>query len=459
MTLLPLAAALLAAASAPPPAAEAPAAETVTVPGFGEVEVLSPRAPPRRAAIVLSGAQGPDATTRALARGLAAAGALVATVDTPAYLAGHSAARCAYPAGDLEALAQRVQKVRGLPAYARPVLVGHAQGAAVAWAALSQAPAGTFAGVVSVSPCPARPLPLRLCPGSGLPARRVDGGELPALAPPPGPLEVVAGPAEAACPDPALAAFARALGARLTEVRETRPGAGGTIEAACAAAARVADPVEEARPAPPPAVADLPLVEVPAAAPGRRLALLLTGDGGWVGIDRALAAAFAADGVAVVGLDSLRYFWKRRTPEETARDVARILAHYAAAWGRPEVLLVGYSRGADIVPIVAGRLPPEARAQLRLVAMLGPSTFAELEVHAIDLFSSKKRAGALSTEDAVRATAGAVPMLCVHGTDEHDSLCPRLADLPWVKDVLLPGGHHFDGGYAALARRVLDAAP
>ena len=59
----------------------------------------------------------------------------------------------------------------------------------------------------------------------------------------------------------------------------------------------------------------------------------------------------------------------------------------------------------------------------------------------------------------MRATAGAVPMLCVHGTDEHDSLCPRLADLPWVKDVLLPGGHHFDGGYAALARRVLDAAP
>jgi type IV secretory pathway VirJ component len=50
-------------------------------------------------------------------------------------------------------------------------------------------------------------------------------------------------------------------------------------------------------------------------------------------------------------------------------------------------------------------------------------------------------------------------MLCVHGSEEHDSLCPLLADLPWVSPLLLTGGHHFDGGYAELARKVLAAAP
>jgi type IV secretory pathway VirJ component len=201
-------------------------------------------------------------------------------------------------------------------------------------------------------------------------------------------------------------------------------------------------------------------VEVPARRPGRRLAVLITGDGGWVGADKALAAALADGGISVVGLDALRYFWQRRTPAETARDVARILAHYRAAWGRDEVVLVGYSRGADIVPILAGILPADERRRVVLVAMLGPSTFAELEVHAIDLFSSKRRASAIPTEPAVRATNGAVRMLCFHGAEEHDSLCPRLADLPWVADRLHAGGHRLGGDETAeMAREILAALP
>ena len=268
----------------------------------------------------------------------------------------------------------------------------------------------------------------------------------------------------AAASSPEVGGGLAGLSARLTVV----PGADRSpleavreVEAALARIALAANPAPAAaapHAAAAPLVNDLPVVEVPSPHPGRRLAVLLTGDGGWVGIDRALAAAFSDAGVSVVGLDSLRYFWRRRTPEQTARDVARILAHYRAAWERDEVILVGYSRGADIVPIVAGRLPPEERARLVLVAMLGPGTFAELEVHAVDLFTTRRRAGAIPIEDAVRALAGAVPVLCIHGADEHDSLCPHLLDLPWVKDVRRPGGHHFRGAYRELAAQVLEAA-
>lgn len=175
----------------------------------------------------------------------------------------------------------------------------------------------------------------------------------------------------------------------------------------------------------------------------------------------ALADALAREGVSVVGLDSLRYFWKRRTLAETTRDVARILAHYRAAWRRDEVLLVGYSRGADVVPLLAGSLPADERARLALVAMLGPGTFAELEVHAVDLFTSRKRADTIPTEDAVRATAGAVRMICFHGEEERDSLCPRLAGLPWVTDRVHAGGHRLGSGEetARLAREILSALP
>jgi type IV secretory pathway VirJ component len=122
------------------------------------------------------------------------------------------------------------------------------------------------------------------------------------------------------------------------------------------------------------------------------------------------------------------------------------------------VLLVGYSRGADLAPFIAARLGPAERERLRLVALLGPGTFAEFEVHAIDIFSNVRRDSALSTEDPLRATAGRTRFLCVRGADEKDSLCPHVEDLPWVKQVLLPGGHHFDGDYHGLAKLVLDAA-
>jgi type IV secretory pathway VirJ component len=220
-----------------------------------------------------------------------------------------------------------------------------------------------------------------------------------------------------------------------------------------------APPPSRPRPEPVPSVADLPLVEVPAQRVGTRLAVLFTGDGGWVAIDEEIAAELARAGVGVVGVDSLRYFWKKRTLDETVRDVARVIAHYRAAWKRSDVILLGYSRGADVVPFLASRLPDELRGAVRLVAMLGPGTFTELEVHVVDLFSSRKRPDALPTEDAVRATGGAVPMLCVHGTDEHDSLCPHLADLSWVKRVEVRGGHHFDRNYAGLARLVLGELP
>jgi type IV secretory pathway VirJ component len=207
-----------------------------------------------------------------------------------------------------------------------------------------------------------------------------------------------------------------------------------------------------------PEVKDLPVVEVPTQVPGKRFAILVSGDGGWVGLDRGVGGALAEAGVPVVGLDSLRYFWRKKTPDQTARDVARLVAHYRALWGRDEVILVGYSRGADIVPFLPARMPEPERQAVKLVAMLAPGTFAEFEVHVIDLFSSVKRSDATSTEQAVR-TLGGIHALCVRGAEENDSLCPHLADLGTVKQVVLPGAHHFDRDWPALARIILDAAP
>ena len=100
---------------------------------------------------------------------------------------------------------------------------------------------------------------------------------------------------------------------------------------------------------------------------------MVSGDGGWAALDRDIAARLARAGLAVVGLDALRYFWKRRDPQQAAAALGRILRHYLAAWDRHEVAVIGYSRGAEVVPFMVDRLAPDLLAKVRLVALLGPS--------------------------------------------------------------------------------------
>ena len=130
---------------------------------------------------------------------------------------------------------------------------------------------------------------------------------------------------------------------------------------------------------------DLPLVEVPANGTVRnQLAVILSGDGGWAGIDRDLAGELADHGLAVVGLNSLKYFWSPRNPNGAAHDLERIPAHYLLAWQKESGILIGYSLGADVLPFMAARLPAELRSRVQLIALLGPSRETAFEFHLSD---------------------------------------------------------------------------
>ena len=161
----------------------------------------------------------------------------------------------------------------------------------------------------------------------------------------------------------------------------SRDGKSANWEAALSAAVQRLDPPPRSRAAAPAELAGLPIVEVPAKRPGDTLAILISGDGGWAGIDKAVAASLTEQGIAVVGVDSLRYFWKERTPQSAADDVDRIVRHYMDEWDSKDVVLIGYSQGADVLPFVVNRLPAQTRAQVRLAAMLGLGERAVFEFH------------------------------------------------------------------------------
>jgi type IV secretory pathway VirJ component len=207
----------------------------------------------------------------------------------------------------------------------------------------------------------------------------------------------------------------------------------------------------------PKALGDLPIVFVPAQ-PGRpptdTFAIMLSGDGGWAGLDKDVAAALTAAGISVVGLDSLRYFWTARTPQGLAADLERMIRYYLTVLGKPRVVLIGYSQGADVLPFAVSRLTAATRPHVALTAVMGMSEHALFEFH-VTSWISDANSGPLTLPeiDKIEGT----PVLCVYGADESDSLCPKL-DAHKVTIVKLKGGHHFDGNYAGLARTILAAA-
>jgi len=200
-------------------------------------------------------------------------------------------------------------------------------------------------------------------------------------------------------------------------------------------------------------LADLPLVELAAESARPYLAVFLTGDGGWADLDRQVSARLVAAGVPVVGWNSLKYYWVRRSPEEASRDLERILGFYLAKWKKSRVLLVGYSRGADVLPFLSSRLPPGRLKQVRLLALLGPATSNRFEPLAVGYTHLGARAPELPLAPEVGKLRG-LRILGFHGTEESDSLC-RGADPGLLECVELAGGHHFAGAYTQIAERIL----
>ncbi len=204
---------------------------------------------------------------------------------------------------------------------------------------------------------------------------------------------------------------------------------------------------------------DLPLVLQPASGPasGGALAVLVTGDGGWAALDRGVAGVLSDAGMPVVGFNSLKYFWTRRTPEQAAADLERVLRYYQSATGRHEIVLVGYSLGADVLPFMVARLSPELRRQVRLLALLGPSRGTDFKFHMSDWWSNRSRDMDRPVLPEVTGLLGEIPVLCVYGAEDDNTICPQLPS-ERAEVVRLEGAHHFDGGYAELGRLVLRAA-
>lgn len=436
---------------------------------FGIVTLYIPDATPRSVAIFLSGDGGWEPRVVKMAHVLMDEGAVVIGVDIRKYLASVAAAgmrrhhpHCQMIAADLETLSHGIQREIGLEHYHVPVLVGYSSGASVVYVALAESPPGTFAGAMSLGFCPEQDFGGALiCPGEDFHYHHSrEKGEWTDLIFKPSqhlrqPWVAFQGQQDQVC----LASDVDAFAAQTPLSRVVRlPKVGHGFAVArnwvpqfrstyLSLVPQVVRPAERPR-----QISDLPLDEVPAkGGTSDELAVLLTGDGGWAGLDQEVAARLAASSVPTVALNSLKYFWEQRSPQEAADAVARIMRHYLAAWHKQRVLLVGYSFGADVLPFIVNRLPQDLRSRVATLNLLGIDTNASFKITIGDWLGTDTTGPPTLPE---LQSVHHLPVLCIYGQGEQDSICPGLP-APRFKPEQIGKGHHFSGDYAQLAERIL----
>jgi type IV secretory pathway VirJ component len=430
-------------------------AETLSHGRFKSVEVYRPAGAVKHVVLFLSGDGGWSRELAGMAGAMVSDGALVVGIDLPELFEALEAdgGSCVFPDGDLENLSHWVQAYYKLPTYFTPLLVGYSAGASLAYAVMAQAPPGIFAGAVTLSFCRELDLHKPLCKGTGLRYEmRKDGAR---LMPSPKlrlPWVALHGAEDELCPAGEAREFvAQSPPARFVELPDVGHHYGRPrywMQPFRQAYTSILDSQPQSLPAPPKSLEDLPIVEVPATGGKSDLfAVLLSGDGGWAGLDKEVATALAAKGVPVAGIDSLRYFWHARTPDGLAQDVDRLLRYYAYRWDKKRALLIGYSQGADVLPFAVNRLPSATRSLVALTALIGISQSASFEFHVSNWLGGGDDGLPTRIETDKLSAADTV---CLYGDDDDESLCPTIGRTH-ARVVPLRGGHHFGGDYQHVA--------
>ncbi len=429
---------------------------------FGTLHIYKQSDQPKSVVLFISGDGGWNLGVIDMAKSLAELDSMVVGIDITHYIKqlNASSEKCNYSAANFEALSQYLQKKYKFQQYKPPVLVGYSSGATLVYATLAQSPPNTFAGGISMDFCPDLKTSKPLCKGSGTLDGRPDAklgfiySPVDKLATK---LYVLQGDADQDCSTPNAQTF-------LSKVKDAElivlPKVGHGFSVQKRWMPKFKEAFQKITASQQPQLkstrlskdlVDLPLVELPTKTNSGTLAVMISGDGGWAGIDKQVAEALNKNGIAVVGLNSLQYFWTKKNPDIVGKDLTRILNYYSKAWNAEKLILIGYSTGADTLPFMASRLPQALKSKIHAVALLGMAKAANFEFHVADwLYSSD---GLYKVIPEVQKLKG-MNVMCIYGEDETDNVCSML-DKASFNLIEMKGGHHFAGDYDKLASVIL----
>ncbi len=171
----------------------------------------------------------------------------------------------------------------------------------------------------------------------------------------------------------------------------------------------------------------------------RASVVLISGDGGWGEIESDLAAGFMVQRMSVSGIDSRVAFSAAHSVSQITHDIEATLD------GRRPIILVGYSFGADLLPLLWPELTPEIRDRVVTISLIAPTHSGSTIVDPTDRYDPREHPMTPLAEHHSRLPADR--LMCVYGRDERlsgYSSCPSRY-LSKARLIELEGGHELGG--------------
>ena len=198
---------------------------------------------------------------------------------------------------------------------------------------------------------------------------------------------------------------------------------------------------------------NFPIKEWAASSHDKPLIFYLSGDGGLNKFSTALCETFYKKGYDVVALNSKSYFWTKKTPEQTTVDINNFLTNKLIGRKNQQVVLIGYSFGADVVPFILNRLPKNMNDKIIVSYLMASSGNTDFEIHWSDILGgSTKRSMDVVTE--LNKLVNNKIVIITASDDKH--LAANEIKLKRYTREILPGGHHFDGDTDEIVKVILN---
>jgi type IV secretory pathway VirJ component len=442
---------------------------------FGKVYIYKPKSVPEALVLFVSGDGGWNQLPIQMSAHLVDQGAMVVGINISKYLISkmNEHEKCYYPAGDFEELSLYLQKKYKFRNYLKPILMGYSSGATLVYGILAQAPANTFKGAISMGFCPDIATVEPLCTTNALKQHRLKPGSPIWLLEPTdkltAPFIVINGTDDKICNYKNTGAFMKKVnGGEFIGIPQA--GHGMSVQNnylphllyaynKVKNSASYAEIVSSKRKSPAfqhpeKLTTNLPLTILPAVRNDTLpLLVFMSGDGGWTSFDEGVSESLAKKGIPVIGIDSQKYFWQARTPDETALELIKVLHHYLAAWNKKSFVLCGYSFGADVVPFMATRLPNDLKFMMLRPVMMSPDPKADFEIHVADMLNFGSSADNYNVLAEVKKSS-ADHILCIFGKDEESETATRFKNAG-ARIGLLPGSHHYNNDFNAVSHEIM----
>jgi len=182
------------------------------------------------------------------------------------------------------------------------------------------------------------------------------------------------------------------------------------------------------------------------------LIFYISGDGGFNNFSINLCQSLNKKGFDVIALNSKSYFWNKKTPAQTAADINNYLSKKLTGRKNQQIILIGYSFGADVLPFVLNRLSKNIDDKVLVSFLMASSGSTDFETHWSDMFGGNIKRSMDVVSEINKLSNNKI--VIISGSDDSNLDFKKITLKKYIHKVL-PGGHHFDSDTEEIVKVII----